>query len=132
MKQVARSRAPAYVRAVGPACDLALMASPEAQQAIAAMESRTWRNEIAPRVLWEMMRYKPSDLARTLMMPVLVSIAAKDRETPPDLARRIAEQAPHGEYKVYPYGHFEFYRLDVRTEVIRDQVAFLRKHLRMT
>lgn len=29
-------------------------------------------------------------------MPVLICIAENDRETPPELARQIAEDSPHG------------------------------------
>jgi dienelactone hydrolase len=121
--------APAYIRAVGPTGDLAVMASPEAQQTIDAMRSSHWRNEVAPRALFEMMRYKPSDRARRLDMPVLVCIAEHDRESPAALARQIAENAPRGELNNYPCAHFDFYRPDVRAQVVRDQVAFLRKHL---
>jgi hypothetical protein len=41
----------------------------------------------------------------------------------------IADNLPCGEFKIYPYAHFDFYRPDVRAQVIADQVAFLRKHL---
>jgi hypothetical protein len=76
-----------------------------------------------------MMRYKPSDRAYQLNMPVMVCIAENDREGPPDLARQIAENAPRGEFKSYPVAHFEFYRPDVRALVLGDQVSFLQKHL---
>jgi hypothetical protein len=36
------------------------MATAQAQQTIDARHSIQWRNEVAPRVLFEMMRYKPS------------------------------------------------------------------------
>ena len=121
--------APAYIRAVGPTGDLAVMASPEAQQTIDAMQSRHWRNEVAPRALFEMMRYKPSARAGRLGMPVLVCIAEHDRESPPELARQIAKHAPRGELKGYPCAHFAFYRPDVRAQVVGDQIDFLRKHL---
>ena len=93
------------------------------------MQSSQWRNEVAPRVLFEMMRYKPSDMADQLKMPVMVCIAENDRETPPALARQIAEKAPQGEFKSYPVAHFEFYRPDVRALVLTDQINFLRKYL---
>jgi pimeloyl-ACP methyl ester carboxylesterase len=121
--------APAYIRVVGPPGELAVMASAEAQQTIDGMQSSHWRNEVAPRALFEMMRYKPSDRAGRLEMPVLVCIAEHDRESPVELARQLADNAPRGELKTYPCAHFDFYRPDVRAQVIRDQLAFLRKHL---
>lgn len=120
---------PYYIRAVGSTGELAVMATPQAKQTIETMQSNHWRNEVAPRVLFEMMRYKPSDRANQIKVPVLVCIAENDRETPPQLARQIAENAPYGEVKGYPVTHFEFYRPDMRANVLMDQVNFLRKHL---
>ena len=121
--------APGYIRVVGQRGDLAVIASPNAQQAIGRMQAGHWRNEVAPRALFEMMRYKPSDQAGRLGMPVLVCMAANDRESPAELARQIADNAPRGELKSYPHAHFDFYRPDVRAQVIGDQIDFLRKHL---
>jgi uncharacterized protein len=45
------------------------------------------------RALFEMMRYKPSARPGRLGMPVLVSIAADDHESPVELARQIADNA---------------------------------------
>jgi dienelactone hydrolase len=121
--------APAYIRVVGLPGELAVMASPEAQQTIDRMQSSYWRNEVAPRALFDMMRYKPSARAGRLEMPVLVCMAEHDHESPAELTRQIADNAPRGELKIYPCAHFDFYRPDVRAQVVGDQVAFLRKHL---
>jgi uncharacterized protein len=107
-----------------------VMASPQAQETIDAMHSTQWKNQVAPRVLFEMMRYKPSDKAHRLTMPVLVCLAEFDREGPAALGRQLAERAPRGELKNYPYAHFDFYRPEVRAKVVNDQLEFLRKHLR--
>lgn len=120
---------PHYILAVGKEGELAVMATSEAQQTIDQMQSLQWQNKIAPRVLFEMMRYKPSDRAYNLKMPVLVCIAENDREGPPDLARQIAENAPHEEFKIYPVAHFDFYKPEVRALVIKDQINFLLKHI---
>ena len=60
---------PYYIRAVGTTGELAVMASPQAQQAVDAMHSLQWRNEVAPRALFEMMRYKPGARAHRLAIP---------------------------------------------------------------
>jgi pimeloyl-ACP methyl ester carboxylesterase len=93
------------------------------------MQSSHWRNEVAPRALFEMMRYKPSARAGRLEIPVLLCIAEHDRESPAELARQIADNAPRGELKIYPCAHFDFYRPDVRAHVVGDQGAFLRRLL---
>lgn len=120
---------PYYIPAVGTPDELAVIGSARAKRAIEAMDSDQWRNEVAPRGLFGMIRYKPSDVATRLRMPVLVCIAEADREVPPELSRRIAEEAPRGELRSYPVSHFEIYRPDVREQVVRDQIEFLRKHL---
>ena len=38
-------------------------------------------------------------------------------------------RAPCGEVRQYPYGHFDFYREEVRRRVVADQVGFLKAHL---
>ena len=123
---------PVYIRVVGPIGDLAVMASSHAQQTIAAIRGGHWRNEVAPRILFEMMRYKPSAQAHQLKMPILVCVAEYDREAPANLARQIAENAPRGELKTYPCTHFAFYQPDVRARVVEDQINFLWKHLMAT
>jgi predicted alpha/beta hydrolase len=45
------------------------------------------------------------------------------------LAVRAAEQAPHGELRRYPGGHFAAYLGEVRQRMVTDQTAFLRRHL---
>jgi len=44
------------------------------------MHSVQWRNAVAPRVLFEMRRYKLSAKAHQLTLPVRVCIAEYDRE----------------------------------------------------
>lgn len=122
-------RSPYYIKSVGNIGELAVMATAEAQKTIDEMDSKHWRNEVAPRIFLEMMKYKPSDTASEIKMPLLVCIAEHDRETVGELAMEIVEAAPYGEQKSYPVGHFDFYRPDIREQVSTDQVNFLSKHL---
>jgi uncharacterized protein len=122
-------RAPYYIPAVGNPDELAVMASPQAAQIVAGMDSKTWRNEVAPRVLFEMIKYKPSDFAPQLKMPLLVCIGEYDKETLGENTRELVEKASRGELKSYPFSHFDIYRPEFREQVVRDQIEFLRKHL---
>lgn len=117
--------APAYIPAVGRPGDLAVMASAEADDAIDGMASPTWRNSVAPRALFDMMRYHPGDAAPLVRCPVLVCIGERDRETEGVDTRALAGRAPNGEIKAYPYGHFDFYRPGIREQITADQVEFL-------
>lgn len=118
---------PAYIKAVGQPGELAVMASPEAQRAIDGMQSPTWRNQVAPRALFAMMRYQPGNSAPQVKAPVLVCIGQRDKETQAGDAARLAGLAPRGELRVYDVAHFDFYRDGVRQSVIADQLAFLRR-----
>jgi pimeloyl-ACP methyl ester carboxylesterase len=126
-------RPPHYIPMVGNPGEVAVTATPQAQEHIAAMsgESRDtlWRNEVAPRALFAMMRYRPGEEAHRLGMPVLVCVAERDLETPEEFSRQIAERAPRGELRRYPVSHFDFYRDPVRQRILADQIDFLRTHL---
>ncbi|MHC9294717.1 alpha/beta hydrolase, partial [Mycobacterium sp. LTG2003] len=119
--------APHYIPAVGAHGELAVMASADAQRAIAGLTSPTWRNEVAPRGLIEMMRYRPGDFAKRVACPLLVCIGTADAETTPEMAGALAEAAPYGELLEYPVAHFDFYTPEVRERVVADQLAFLRR-----
>jgi uncharacterized protein len=125
---------PRYIPMVGAPGEVAVTATVQAQEHIATLSGETgdslWRNEVAPRGLFGMMRYRPGEVAHRLAMPVLVSIAEDDRETPEEMTRQIAERAPRGELRRYPGTHFAFYRDPVRGQVLADQIAFLRTHLK--
>lgn len=129
MLRVFLGMTPYYIPAVGSVGELAVMASSQAQKTIDAMNSKYWRNEVAPRALFEMMKYKPSTNASQIKKPVLVCIGEYDRETIGDLTMQILEKTPYGELKSYPVDHFDFYHPDIRKQIINDQIDFLSKHL---
>ena len=45
-----------------------------------------------------------------------------------EMARPIAESAPRGEIRSYPFAHLDFYREEVREQVLADQISFLRTY----
>lgn len=120
---------PAYIKQVAPPGELAVMTSLEAGQAVDGMRSATWRNEVAPRALLAMMRYKPGDHASRVAAPLLVCVGEHDKETQAVDAAQLAYLAPHGELRKYHHDHFAFYREPVRKEVQADQLAFLSRVL---
>ncbi|MGV0645051.1 alpha/beta fold hydrolase [Mycolicibacterium sp. XJ2546] len=116
---------PAYIKAVAGHGELAAMSSAAAQETVAGMASDTWRNEVAPRALFGLMRYRPADAAPEVRVPVLVCAAERDKEVPLALVAQLADALPRGVLRTYPCPHFEFYRDDVREQVLADQLAFL-------
>ncbi|BBD39649.1 alpha/beta hydrolase fold protein [Aminobacter sp. Y103A] len=128
----ATGRPPFYVPAVAPRGELAVMAFDKAADIIRSMSNETWRNEIAPRVLLEMMfSYRPGRKAHRLKMSILVCLAENDAQTPSRLGRKIADNAPLGELRRYPCTHFDFYRDSIRQTVVADQISFLETQLVM-
>lgn len=118
---------PAYIKQVGVPGDLAVMATHQAQQTIAEMTSATWRNEVAPRSLLDMWRYKPGDHAPFVRAPLLVCIGKYDNETQAPEASQLADLAPQGELRAYDFAHFDFYGEEIRQRVNSDQMGFLRR-----
>ena len=87
---------------------------------------------MAARSLFSLIRYRPGKLAGRLVMPLLICIAEDDTAASLPLAVRAAEQAPHGELRRYPGGHFAAYLGEVFEQMVSDQVKFLRRHLAST
>lgn len=125
---------PFYIPMIGTSDELAAVATTEAQRHLQMLTGgggqTLWRNQVAPRGLLQMLRYRPAEDAARLQMPLLVCIATDDRETPAALARQLAQRAPHGEVQEYPATHFDFYTDPAtRDRAFADQVAFLNGHL---
>ena len=88
----------------------------------------TWRNEFAPRFLFGTPKYRKGTAER-VRMPLLVCVAELDTEADPELARKVARDAPRGELKTYPVAHFDAYVAPTFLDMVTDQLEFLRRTL---
>ncbi|HEX5993359.1 MAG TPA: hypothetical protein VFY70_12375, partial [Thermomicrobiales bacterium] len=124
-----RGRPPYLVRVVGQPGEAAVYTDPQVAAIFAELggEAAGWRNAFAPRFLFGLPRYHPGT-AEHLRMPLLVCVADRDLEASPDFAVEVAERTAQGEVRRYPVGHFDVYVEPVRTQVVDDQIAFLRTH----
>lgn len=122
-------RAPLYVKSVGKPAELAVMVGDEANAAVAVLDSPTWRNQVAPRGLLDMMRYRPGRAVGRVVAPLLVCVATRDAETQGATTAALARDAPNGQQCAYDASHFEIYRPELRDRVLRDQSAFLERSL---
>lgn len=122
---------PYYIPMVGRPGELAVTATPEAEQHIQILtggQTTLWRNSVAPRALLQMMRYRPAEAAARLTCPLLVCVATEDRETPLETTKQLADRAPRGELRAYPGTHFTFYTDPAfRDRVVADQIDFCRR-----
>jgi uncharacterized protein len=122
---------PLYVPAVGTAAEGAILVDPHATEVTRSLtaENSLWRNEVAPRVIFDILRLRPLRVANKVRAPLLVTLAEGDTEAPPYLTRRLAALAPRGEARSYPVTHYEVYRPEMREQILADQLAFLKRHL---
>ena len=122
---------PLYVPAVGTADEGAVLVDPHATEVTRSLtaENSLWRNEVAPRIIFDILRLRPLKVAKKVQAPLLVTIAETDTEAPSYLTRRLAALAPRGETRSYPVTHYEIYRPEIREQVLADQLVFLRKNL---
>jgi pimeloyl-ACP methyl ester carboxylesterase len=117
-------RPPRYIPAVAPAGRFGVMSEPGAQPGFAALvgPESLWRNEVAARIILQVLGFRPVRQAARLAMPVLFCVCDDDAITPPGPTIEAARRAPQGELRRYPYGHFEIYH---DPQVKADQVEFL-------
>jgi dienelactone hydrolase len=123
-------RPPYLARVVGTPGEAAVYTEPQVRDVFTALggEAAGWRNAFAPRFLFGLPRYR-TGTAERVQMPLLVCVADSDLEASPDFAATVAERAPQGEIRHYPVGHFDVYAEPARSQIIADQIAFLRTHL---
>jgi uncharacterized protein len=124
---------PFYIPMVGKPGELAVTATEEADRHIQTLTggnvTTLWKNQVAPRGLLQMLRYRPAVDAARLQAPLLVCAAEQDRETPVETARALAHAAPGGVLRVYPGTHFDFYTDPaIRDRALADQLGFLHEH----
>jgi fermentation-respiration switch protein FrsA (DUF1100 family) len=126
-------RPPYLVPAVGDPSELAVFSDADARmwRDALAPTAPTWHNAFAARVLLSLLRYRPGRSAEQLTMPLLVCIGDQDTAASVDLAAQAARQAPRGELRRYPFGHFAAYLGAGFEQIVTDEIAFLRRHLLM-
>ena len=122
-------KSPYYAKVFGQPGELAIFTDPKLATRFDALQkgSPSWRNEFTPRFYLALPRYIKGT-AEKIKAPLLVCIADKEVYANPDFQEWVGKQAPRGEVKRYPGGHFDFYH-GMLEQVVADEIAFLRKHL---
>ncbi|RKT87319.1 Serine aminopeptidase, S33 [Saccharopolyspora antimicrobica] len=129
LRDVARAlakRTPHHVPIVGPPDSAAMMSTPGAEEACAAMAGPTWRNEVCARAALAVGLNRPTTFAGRLACPILVQVGANDSVAPPDAARRVAGKAGRwAQLREYPVDHFDVYQGPWQQRALADQLDFL-------
>jgi hypothetical protein len=69
--------------------------------------------------------------ARRISAPLLVCVSRRETLIDPRHAKDVARNAPRGEARCYDGGHFDIYHQPLLGNLLTDQTAFLRRHLRV-
>lgn len=121
-------RSPVLVPAAGEPDSAAMLTTPDALPGYLSIagDAPLWRNEFAARVLLAVPTYRPGRYADRVSCPMLVQIAAVDRNAPPDLAQAAARRAEALVNEYADAGHFDVYDSGPAFDaVVTDQISFL-------
>ncbi|WP_069758586.1 alpha/beta hydrolase [Streptomyces sp. LUP47B] len=126
-----RGKAPAMVPIAAAPGSPALMNAPDALPGYQALQppGKTFRHEVAARVIPTIAAYRPGRAAKKVTVPILFCVSNTDSVTPPAQTLRYAGTAPHGEIKRYDAGHFDFYTGETFEQLVHDQTEFLVRQL---
>ena len=101
---------PYLVPVVGEPGSFAVITEPDSKPIMErlAADGTTWRNEFAPRIAFDLPRYKAGTVER-VTAPILLCVAEEDQQASPEFAVRVVEHARRTEIIRYPVGHFQVY-----------------------
>ena len=123
---------PLRVDLAGPPGSMALMTTPDAVtgfEAILPADAVGFEPAVPARIVLQMRADRPVRRANLVACPLLVCICEGDVIVPPQSAIKVAENAPRGELRRYPIGHFDLFHNPWFDRVVADQIAFLRRTL---
>jgi dienelactone hydrolase len=129
-----RGQEPVYADTAGAKHSAAFMTSPDSIPGYLKLvpDNTPFRNQLAARFALQIVRHRPGRQAKNITCPILFCICETDTVAPPGPTKRYAAQAPRGETKLYPDGHFDIYVGDAFERVITDQLDFLARHVPTT
>jgi uncharacterized protein len=125
-------RPPRLVPLVGAPGTLAVLTTPDAQDAERALDPDghhpDWRRQVAARSAMRLAWYSPGRTAGRIACPLLIVVCEDDQAAPARAAVRTARRAPRGELVCLPGGHYEPF-LAGHEEAVEAELGFLRRHL---
>ncbi len=127
-------RRPRSIPLAGEPGTVALMTAPDAVPGYLALveEDSTFRNEVAARVALEIAFGRPGAKARRLRCPALFVVCERDTVAPAKATLKHVAKAPQGEVVRRDAGHFDIYVGEEFETTVRDELAFLQRHVPVT
>ena len=124
-------RPPVLVPLAGKPGDTALMTAPDVVPGYLGIvpEGAPFRNEVAARVAFDILRSRPGAAAARVTCPLHVTICDEDSVVPPRRTAKLVAKAPLAEVSHRPCGHFDVYQGEDFEQVVAAQVDFLERHV---
>lgn len=124
-------RRPLMMAMLGRPGEVAVFTGEEDFESMRALEAAApeWRNAMAARSLFSLLRYKPVSVAGRVRIPLLILAADDDTAASMRLTEQAVREAPHAQLRRYPGGHFSAYSGEVFERMVADEVAFLTERL---
>jgi pimeloyl-ACP methyl ester carboxylesterase len=125
----ARGLPPVYIPIAAPPGSMAALTTEESLPGYEGLAGPTWKNEVAARVGLSESANRAVAKAADVRCPILVQGGEHDSVSPLSVSRKVAWEAKgRSELREYPCGHFGFL-LELRDQVIADELHFLGRHL---
>lgn len=124
-----RGAPPVMVPVAGDPGTTALMTAPDVVPGYLPLvpEGAPFRNEVAARVVFDVLRYRPGRRAKDVRCPLHVTVCDDDSVAPAGTTTGLVSRAPHAEIVHRPVGHFDIYEGSEFEQVVGDQIGFLRR-----
>lgn len=128
-----RDKLPCLIGIVGTPASPTIMQTTEARDGyrILVGDGDPIANAVAARIVLHVPFYRPVRSARRVTCPALIVVGDADVVTYPKPALRVARRAPRAELIRYPIRHFDIYHGEWFEQAVRDEIEFLRRHLRL-
>jgi len=124
-------RPPVLMPLAAPPGRVGALTAPGYQADYLAVAGPTWCNQVDAAIAFDLARFRPARLARSMPCPWLVQIADFDRAAPPNSAARTAAKG-RAQVHHYPCDHFDTQPgKPWHQAALAHQIAFLRRHLEL-
>ncbi len=128
-------RRPVYVPLVGRPGELGIMTTPDALPGLeklmvdSNLSEGAYREDVAARIGLKIGLYSPRRAAANITCPTLIQIAENDAITPRAVAEKVASRIKQATVRTYDCSHFDPYVEPTFSNVIADQLNFLRENV---
>jgi len=123
---------PHKIPIVGKPGSIGMLTTPGELEFFERFVPETYVNEACARIVIRGDKYRPIKYAKDIRCPVLMQVCEHDEIIPLDAARETEELlGVYAQARYYPIGHFDIYEGEHFEKAAGEQVAFLKKNLKI-